>query len=117
MTTAFRQFNLTRSGGNRREDFDTLETLFNRETAEEEPRRSARKPRSLGRMNEVEMCPPQGVQGNYICSVNRDGLRGGGGGCACTSSEVVVSQNVIRDSSKWAQNVIKPVSEINGLIM
>lgn len=130
MATAFRQFHLTRSAGNTRRDLDNVGEVHgtkrrNRETGGARERRRVGEPTgkkkkscSLERLNEVEMCPPQGFPGNYICSANRGGGWVGWGGAAgmgvCTRSQGVVSQNAIRDSAKWTQNVIKPVSKING---
>lgn len=33
------------------------------------------------------------------------------------TDDIVISQNVIRHPPEWAENVIKPVSVINGQIM
>lgn len=82
MATAFRQFHLTRSAGNTRQNLDNLEgsSWYKEEKRRDRQRQRVgekKNPAVLERLNEVEMCPPQGFPGNYICSANRGGVRGG----------------------------------------
>lgn len=89
VATALRQFHLTRSAGNKRQKLDNLQgSSWYKEERRRDGRRQRRrvgekrkkKSCSLERLNEVEMCPPQGFPGNYICSgagFNRVGRRGG----------------------------------------
>lgn len=111
MATAFRQFHLTRSAGNTRQNLDNLEgsSRYKEEKQRDRRRRQigeekkSKKSCSLEGLNEVEMCPPQGFPGNYICSANRDEVGGGfeqQGGAYVQGAKGVVSQNAIRESAK-----------------
>lgn len=77
----------------------------NRETGGggESEKKKIKKSCSLEGLNEVEMCPPQGFPGNYICSANRGEVGGGfeqQGGEYVQGAKGVVSQNAIRESAK-----------------